>query len=307
MKRIIFTFIIAILITAVMLTGCDVIFTDSEGGATGSGNLETRQYDFRDFSRVDIGYAFRYEIEQSDNYSIRITADNNIFEHLQVKQSGEKLSIGLKPFLHFGSVTLEAVITMPRLTGLESSGATRGTITGFNSGDDLNLNISGDSKVNFVGITAGDIEGDISGASSLTGELDAGNIYLEISGASRVSLDGTARDIIFDISGASDVEGRLNGHNAEFTASGDSEFDLEGACNDVTIYASGASRIKLEDFSVNNAGINLGGASTCNIDVSGTLDVELSGASELIYTGEAVIGRLDVSNSSTIMHENLDE
>jgi hypothetical protein len=286
MKKTIPAIFITILITAVFLTGCDVVFTTSEDGEKGSGNLETRQYDFTDFTRVDIGHAFRYEIEQSDTYSISITADDNIFKNIEVEKDGDTLRIGLKPFISlFGSVTLEANITMPRLIGLESSGATRGTVTGFNTGDNFDLEISGTSRVNLVDIATGNIKGNISGASKLEGKITAGDIDMEISGASNFNGDLTAQDLILDFSGASKI-------------------DVKGSGNDILLDASGASRIELDDFSVNDADINLGGASSCEIDINGTLEVSLSGASKLVYTGEAVIIGTDISGGSLLKNEN---
>ena len=287
MKKIMPAIVIIILITAVLLTGCNVIFTSSGDGEKGSGNLETRQYDYTDFTRVDIGHAFRYEIEQSDTYSISITADDNIFEHIEVKQDGQTLRIGLEPFLSFQSITLEAIITMPRLTGLESSGATRGTVTGFSSGDDLDLVVSGASRVELADITTGDIEGNISGASNLTGKLTAGNIDIEISGASDVDSDLQAGDVELNISGASKV-------------------DFDGSGNDLLVDASGASRIRLGDYSVINADIRMSGASSCSIDVSGRIDIDLSGASRLDYTGQPVLGSISLSGGSQIEGENGD-
>ena len=286
MKKLIPAIVILILIIAILLTGCDVIFTSSEDGEQGSGNLDTRQYDFTDFTGVDIGSAFRYEIEQSDTYGISITADDNIFKNIEVEKNGETLRIGLKPFISlFGSVTLEANITMPRLTGLDSSGATRGTVTGFTTGDNLDLEISGASKVNLVNITTGDIEGNISGASTLEGKITTDNIDMEISGASNVDCELIARDVELEVSGASKV-------------------NLDGSGNDILVDASGASRISLGDYPVFNADIIMSGASNCNIDVSGRLDIELSGASRLEYTGRPVLGSINLNGGSQVNNES---
>ena len=285
MKKIV-TAIIIILITAVFMTGCDVIFTSSEDGEKGSGNLETRQYDFTDFTKVDIGHAFRYEIQQSDTYGISITADDNIFKDIEVEKDGETLRIGLKPFVSLlGSVTLEANITMPRLIGLESSGATRGTVTGFETGDNLDLEISGASRVNLVDIATGNIKGNISGASTLEGRISAGDIDMEISGASNINGDLTSHDLTLNLSGASKI-------------------DVVGSGNDLWLDVSGASHLRMDEFSVNNADITLGGASTCDIDINGTLEVSLSGASKLFYTGEAVIIGTDISGGSQLKKES---
>jgi len=68
----------------------------------------------------------------------------------------------------------------------------------------------------------------------------------------------------------------------------------------VSIGASGASRVKLADFSVADAKVNLSGASNATINASGRLDGDLSGASRLDYIGNPTLGRLSVTGGSTI-------
>jgi len=285
MKKITLSVTILMLISAMLFTGCNVIFTNSEDGGKGSGNLETRQYDFSDFTKVEISSAFDYEIERSNTYSISITADDNMFEHIEVTKQGDTLEIDLKPFLNFGTVTLEATITMPELHGLDSSGATRGTITGFNSSDDLDLNVSGASKVNFSNITTGDVKGDISGASKLEGEITTGNI-----------------DLI--VSGASDIDFKITSHDLKLNASGASKVNLDGSGNDILVDTSGASRINLGNYSANDADISMSGASTCDINVNGRIDVDLSGASRLEYTGQPVLGSISLSGGAQVKDKN---
>ncbi|MGD9143655.1 MAG: DUF2807 domain-containing protein, partial [Dehalococcoidia bacterium] len=237
--------------------------------------------------RIDIGDAFKYEIIQSDTYSISITADDNLFDDIRVTQSGEELKIDLKPLFRFNVTGLEAVVTMPRLTGLESSGATRGSVTGFSSGDNLELDISGASRVKMTDMTVGDIEGSVTGASTLEADVIAGNIDLGISGASRVEGSLEARDVIVDLSGASRIE-------------------TDGSGSNTKIDASGASTVKFGDFSVDNADVSLSGASTCKIRVTGRIDIDLSGASRLTYVGNPVLGSIDLSGGSTVNSETED-
>ena len=112
MKKIIITITILALISGVLFTGCGVLVRADSENVTGSGNLETREFDFSDFTKVDIGSSFEYEIVQSDTYSVRITADDNLFDDIRVTKKGQTLAINLRPFFHFGVATLEATITM---------------------------------------------------------------------------------------------------------------------------------------------------------------------------------------------------
>jgi len=226
-------------------------------GLVGSGNLETEEYAFTDFTEVEISDAFEFEIEQSSSYSINVTADDNVIDYVQVSQDGQTLRIGLRTGLRIGSVTLRigpgifplpgsvtlrASVTLPQLHALTASGASQGTVSDFSSTDDLDITVSGASKV--------------------TGDITAGNVEFRMSGASIIQLEGSADDIDAGV--------------------------------------SGASHLNLDDFVVNNADLNLSGASTGTVNLSGRLDANLSGASRLWYIGEPTMGDINTSGASTL-------
>ncbi|HEY40297.1 MAG TPA: DUF2807 domain-containing protein [Dehalococcoidia bacterium] len=246
--------ILVLAMVAGLLTACTVVI--------GSGTLKTENMDFSDFTRVEVGGAFEVEIVQSGSFSVSITADDNLFEYIQVSKQGSTLKIGVKPAVMFSSATHRAEITMPELLGLELSGASQGSVTGFESMEDLDIEVSGASSLTIEEIVAGDIRFDVSGASRVTGEVDAGDVELDISGASTIRLQGMAADMKLELSGASNAE--------------------------------------LGDFLVSNASINFSGASRGTLNVDGRLDVELSGASKLTYTGDPTIGDVDISGASTM-------
>ena len=184
------------------------------GGLVGSGNLETEAYAFSDFTEIEIGSAFEFEIQQSSSYNISITADDNVMEYVQVSQVGQTLKIGLRTVTWFGPATLRASVTMPELRGLTVSGASRGDIYDFSSTEDVDITVSGASRVN-GDITAGNIEFDISGASTIQLEGSADDMVADVSGASRFNLDDfTVNNADVDFSGASsgtiNLDGRLD-------------------------------------------------------------------------------------------------
>jgi hypothetical protein len=175
--------IIIVIVVAVAVTCTVLILRGWPGGLIGSGNLETEEYAFTDFTEVEIGSAFEFEIEQSSSYSINVTADDNVIDYVQVSQDGQTLKIRLGRVLFLGPVTLRASVTMPQLRDLTASGASRGTVSGFSSNEDLDITISG--------------------ASTVTGDITAGNVDFLISGASTIQLEGSADDIDANVSGAS--------------------------------------------------------------------------------------------------------
>jgi hypothetical protein len=119
---------VAVLVVALLIPA---LFTGCQGVVQGSGKLETREYDLSDFTRVEISSAFEFAISQADSYRVSVTADDNLFQHLDISRDGETLKIGLKTILSLGSATLQAEIAMPRLLEVDISGASSGTASGF--------------------------------------------------------------------------------------------------------------------------------------------------------------------------------
>ena len=229
---------------------------------TGSGNVVTREYVYGDFSRIEIGYAFDAEISQADSYLIKISLDDNLFDYLDISKSGDTLRITMEPGNIYSKTQQRAVITLPALERLELSGASKATVTGFTSFHNLEMKISGASEVDIFDVTSGDA-------------------YLEISGASNIEGTLTMKDVVFDVSGAGSVT-------------------LEGAGEDMSLDASGASDVDLSALTLNNAWVNLSGASRATVNVSGQLNCDLSGASILEHLGNPTIGTLTSSGGSII-------
>jgi hypothetical protein len=92
--------------------------------------------------------------------------------------------------------------------------------------------------------TPSSLKVDASGASQISfGTLNLDSIVAEVSGASKLSLSGTAKSATFNASGASKVTGKLSGEKFQATASGASQVDVNGHFNTTTTSASGASSI----------------------------------------------------------------
>ena len=232
------------------------------GALTGSSNIETREMNYTGFTKLEVSNAFEVDISRGDTYFVSITANDNLFEHLDIHQNGKTLNIGLKQPRIYVRTTQKVAIVMPDLDRLELSGASRGEVRGFIS----------DNPVEF----------DLSGASSLEiNDLEAG-------------------DTVFDISGASEVLGYIKTADCSMDISGASTVELVGSAVDIYIKASGASKVRLPDFPVKDAEVELSGASNGTINASGRLDADVSGASELNYTGGPTMGIIELSGGSRL-------
>jgi len=83
--------------------------------------------------------------------------------------------------------------------------------------------------------------------------------------------------------------------------SGGSHVTLSGSADSIDIKGSGGSHYNLQDYSVSDADINLSGGSHANVHVNGTLNVDISGGSEVSYTGEPTLGDIEVDWESELI------
>jgi len=226
----------------------------------GSGQVVADELPVEGFSRVKVSNAIEVEITRADAYSVTITGYENLVQRMDVGISGQELTIRLQPGMYFRN-NIKAVVTMPDLSGLTVSGASGATVDGFASTGDFHLDVSGASRVS-IDIEAGKTIADISGASRLTGMLRAQKLMLDVSGASQCELTGNA--------------------------------------GDTALHISGASRVDLLELPVQNVDADISGASRVTINMSGTLNVDLSGASRLQYTGDVDLGTVNISGASTM-------
>jgi hypothetical protein len=94
-------------------------------------------------------------------------------------------------------------ITMPELTGLDISGASTANVAGF-KGDKIVVELSGASKIKIEGVTS-ELNARASGASSIdAANLKAENADADASGASSITVNATG-DLKAEASGASHV------------------------------------------------------------------------------------------------------
>jgi len=239
-------------------------------GSTGPGSLVTEEKEFTGFTQVDVQGTFNVEITQSESFSITISADRDFFDYVAVVKEGQTLKIYLNPHHAFTDFTqqartLKAKIAMPTLSGLQISGASKASISGFRSAADFSLDVSGASSVDIKDVKLGNTELIISGASKVSGSLEATQTEVDISGASSIKLSGSATGIM--------------------------------------LTASGASKIDLDEFPLDNANVKLSGASEASLHVKGRLDCILVSASRLYFQGNPTMGNTSVTGASTIKHK----
>ena len=188
-----------------------------------------------DFDELEIHGLFDVRITEASYYSVDLIGSEEEKQKYKISQHGETLTIEYdndrKKFdWNSNPLNLDKIkinITMPQLESLELKGA----------GD-----------VNFSGFNVDNLEIDVLGAVDIEGQVNA-------------------RDVIINMSGASKLELRGEGNTMEATV-------------------QGASQLKAYNFTTENASIEANGASSAKVYVTGRLEIKEGIASKVSYRGE---------------------
>lgn len=213
-----------IILATVIFSSCNII---NQRRVKGDGNVVTKTYNLKDFSKIVLGSSMKVYISNSNAHSVSIEADENLFKYLDVR-------------IHDGN-TLEVEST--HNTNLSPSG----DIKVFIKAPSLDLvEISGAAQINTEGKFQQDkkIKFDVSGASSGDIMLRAPVVELESSGASTLTVGGECRDVKADASGAATINAfELKAENGDADASGASTIRMFSSVS-LNATASGASGVK---------------------------------------------------------------
>src|SRR5262249_12373440 len=138
------------------------------------------------------------------------------------------------------------------------------------------------------------------------GSIKAGDVDFEISGASTVKLGGSARTARLEASGASTLEladFAVSGDKLSIEAGGASTGKVRGTARGAVLKAERASQLKLTALDLDAADIELNGASSAAIRVKELLNYDVSSASHLEYRGEPTIKKARKTGASSVSHK----
>jgi hypothetical protein len=209
------------------------------------GPIQHGEKDFTvtNFTGIDIEDGIDVEVVQGNSYLIRAEGDARNINDIRVRKDGNQLSVEYATHRNRKHAT-RVFITMPVIREIELEGAVDATIRGFESNDDLEIDLSGASTLHLEGFFPRmDVE--LSGASELVLAGEGNILKAEISGASKLyAFDYFLSDADLHVSGGSkarvDVESRL-----KVKASGASDVLYRGEPT-ITSDITGGSTLKAD-------------------------------------------------------------
>lgn len=192
----------------------------------GSGNQVSQTRNITSFNRIEISGGYKLILKQDSSLSLKITADDNLLKYIKTVNDGDRLKIYNRRNF-CNSGAVVVYLGIRELRQLKASGAVETTSDGA--------------------IHTGDLDLDLSGATKTTLELNAAHVSIDGSGATEVNLKGQATTNDIDLSGVGNV------HAFDFVV---------GTCN-----------------------VETSGMGHCDVNALNALHVHSSGVSDVRYKG----------------------
>jgi hypothetical protein len=225
----------------------------------GDGNQKTEMRSLTGFTAVDNRSSIPLTVTKSRDFSVTVTADQNLLPLITTQVIGDVLVIDQVHDIDT-RVASEVVVTLPVITAISSSGSGGSAVAGL-TGEDLRVDSGGSGAVSVDGtvgtltLTSGG-----SGAVNLTGEGSNLNARLGGSGGleangfpvprAEVSVTGAGGaqivvngDSTLSTTGSGSIEAALDGGMARFEVTGSGSILWSGQTTVVSVVDTGSGSV----------------------------------------------------------------
>ena len=259
----------------------------------GSGNIQTREFDFRNFRSIRMAGTGTLSVNQTGEESIRIETDDNLFDYLRVELRGDELFLGVVNNVNLRPTRrIQYSVTVRDVEAISLSGV--GVINTSNlTAKRLKLEISGSGDLDTGALV---VEEGCKIRISGSGEAEIPSIKAEeaeltISGSGKLRMDEVqAARVQLGITGAGDIRARkLETHSIESRISGSGDIELEGKTDEQALTISAAGKYKTENFESSRADIKISGSGSARVCVKERLDARISGSGSIHYRGKPIV------------------
>lgn len=240
---------LGVLVLAMVSMACTlpVLVIGERETVRGSGEVVETTREVQDYSRLEFAGMGNVYVEQGFEEGLRIEAEENLIEHLEIEVRGDSLFIGTKEGKNLRP-------TEPMNFYLKVKDLERVTLSG--SG----LIEAGEFEAEKLRLT-------LSGSGNITIEnLEAVSLNVKLSGSGNIEVSGDLEDQDVTISGSGDYD-----------AAG-----LESFVVDILISGSGTAEIRVED----NLDVLISGSGNVNYFGSPTIDQSVTGSGNVKKVGE---------------------
>ncbi len=211
-----------------------------------SGNHIIQNVTLSPFDEIEVSGPIKLVLRQDSSFAVTVSADSNIVDKIKPSVSGNTFKINLDPMKYCGTDSIVVHAGIGALKEIKAGGASK---------------VYSEGKLNVA-----DIKLDLSGATDLNLDMNAGKVDTEIDGAAKLVLSGQA-----------------GAHNLD---------------------SKGTMQLDAFNFVVGNYDLDIEGTGKSNINVLNSLKVNTSGASAIYYKGNPKNVSDKKSGTSTLQKVN---
>lgn len=154
----------------------------------GNGNIKNEERKVGPFTAVNVSGSMNVYVTQDSSYSVKIEADENLMEYIDIHVDGERLYVEPEHGFNLDpSGKIKVFVSAPTVDRFKASGA---------------CDIYSQSKIT----SNNPIVINISGAGKAEMEVQAPEVNVGLSGAGTIKLRGQTKDFIVEGSGSSDIQ-----------------------------------------------------------------------------------------------------
>jgi hypothetical protein len=310
MKKLIFTLLVSVLCVS---------------GILAQDGTKTYNYTtFGNITEIEAGFVYEIYVTKGRTSKIEVTYPERYENKLIINHNGYGKLILRNDQIKYSKNGERVIVKlqMEEIREIDLSGAAKLYIDGEFTTNELDIELSGASKIGRFMVNSNELSIESSGASSLElvgnyREIDlessgACNIKIlsketvneldsEISGACKLTLDFNTYTYKGEYSGACLINSKGIHNNMSIESSGSCTFNLEGAVkNLLNIHLSGACKMNATNLNATNANVVLTGVSKAEVTVKKNLNVNIGKVSKLVYHGNPT-NFVDTSSTSNIV------
>lgn len=235
---------ILLAISSIYFVSCQYI-----GGqrVSGNGHITTQDRSVGSFNSIRSGGSTNVHVMQSSSNTVKIEADDNLMQYIDVYVEGNTLYIKSKNGYNLNpSKDITVYVSAPSFKDISVSGS--GDIIGDNaiSGNDpLDLHVSGSGNINMQ-VNVPKVSTDVSGSGDVTLKGQAKDFDAELSGSGKIKcFDLVTDNTSLHLSGSSDADVNAN-KSLDINVSGSGSVRYKGTPS-ISQHISGSGDIRKAD------------------------------------------------------------
>lgn len=201
---------IYLLCALVLSVSCININIGNGKSVTCKGPVVVKDMELSDFSSIVVNGHSDLNFSQADAFSVSVTANEEVFEHLNYHVDNNVLYITHKNNVNIRAEKYEVTVSLPFVESITVNGAADvNQVGGYKAEKDLKVMVNGAGDLSFAGVSVPSLSCTVNGAADVKASaLDVDNLSISINGAGDAVLSGKAAKASFSVSGAGDIDAR---------------------------------------------------------------------------------------------------